>query len=157
MTSATAVELEWYRAGVAGLPPLEAPAGPFHKVTAEMSELVQGRNQLFLALVSATDAPATKTGGRRIDHELSALVLWAVGPAGRARVKEASIDEAVDAVVQRVRGVADAPNHGGRWWQVGPTTVEFPTPAQLLANGDAILAAGAANVRSVRYTVTSWQ
>jgi hypothetical protein len=157
VSSAVAREVEWYREMVAGLAPLEAPAGPFYRVTSELSELAQGRNQLYLALVSQLDASADKDGRRRIDHEISALVLWAVGPAGRAHVSEATLDDAVDAVVQRVRGVPEAPNHGGRWWMVGPTSVEFPPPAQLLANGDAILAAGAADVRSVRYTVTSWQ
>jgi hypothetical protein len=140
MSSAVAREVEWYTEMVPGLAPLEAPAGPFYRVTSELSELAQGRNQLYLALISQLDASADKDGRRRIDHEISALVLWAV-----------------EAVVQRVRGVPEAPNHGGRWWMVGPTSVEFPPPAQLLANGDAILAAGAANVRSVRYTVTSWQ
>lgn len=156
MTSATELEADWFRSTVAGLPPLEAPAGPFYRITSEMGELAQGRNQLYLAEISTVDASGSKDGDRRIDHEISALVLWAVGAGGRAHVKAATLDEASELVVARVRGTAEAPNHGRRWWMVGPTTVEFPPQEQLLANGEAILAAGAVSVRSVRFTVTEW-
>jgi hypothetical protein len=157
VSSAVAREAEWFRADVPGLPPLAAPAGPFYRVTDKLKELAQGRTQLFLALVSTLDESASKLGPRRVDHEIAAMVMWAVNAGGRAHVPQVDIDEAIEAVVARVRGVSDQPNHGGRWAMVGPVSVEFPPPEQWLASGDAITAAGATNVRSVRYAVREYQ
>jgi hypothetical protein len=159
VSSAVAREVEWFRADVPGLPSLEAPAGPFYRVTDKLTELVQGRTQLFLALVSTLDESASKLGPRRVDHEIAAMVMWAVNAGGRAHVHQVDIDEAIDAVVARVRGVSvsEQPNHGGRWAMVGPVSVEFPPPEQWLSSGDAITAAGATNVRSVRYAVREYR
>ncbi|HEV2071101.1 MAG TPA: hypothetical protein VGR26_15025 [Acidimicrobiales bacterium] len=156
MTSATAREVEWFRAEVPGLPPLVDPAGPFYRVTDDLAELAQSRTQLFLALVATLDASASKLGPRRVDHEIAALVMWRVGAAGRAHISHDQLDDAIEAVVARARGVPEHANHGDRWAMVGPVTVEFPAPHQLLSVGDAISAAGASNVRSIRYAVREY-
>lgn len=156
MSSPLELEEAWYRADVAGLDLLESP-GPFTKVTSQLSELAQGRAQLLLTVISSLHQVATKTGERRIDHEMAALVLWPLGAAGRAHVNQVSLDAAVDVVVARAMGTVDDRCHGGRWWLVGPVSVEYPPPIQLLAAGNPDVAAGTTNIRSVRYTVTEWR
>lgn len=156
MTSATTREVEWFRTAVPGLPPVAPPNGPFYRVTDDLAELAQSRTQLFLALISTVESSASKTGPRQRDHEIAAMVMWRLGAASRPHVSQDQLDEAVEAVVARVRGVPELPNHDGRWAMVRPIAVEFPAPYQLLAVGDAMTAAGATNVRSVRYSVREY-
>ncbi len=152
-------ETAWYLQAVPGLPVLVGdPDGPFHVVASQVRRLTQHRNQLYLGILSSVEGRGSKNGARRIDHEITALVLWGRRQSGaRAHVELDALDDALERVVQRVQGTPELPKHDGRWWMVSPTTVEFPAPTTILAFADVIGAADPAHLRSVRYTVTEWR
>lgn len=152
-------EEAWYRQVVPGLPVLvDAPDAPFAIVASQVRRLAQHRNQLYLGILTSTEGRGSKNGGRRIDHEVTALVLWGRRQSGaRAHVELDALDDALERIVQRVQGTPELPNHDGRWWMVSSTTVEFPSPMTILAFSDVVGAADPAHLRSVRYTVTEYR
>lgn len=151
------IEAEWLTADLSaeGLPPLSASrGGPFHAIGAEVRRLDQARHQLWLVHTRSTQGRGSKSDTRLV-HEVTAVILWhAAGAGHRAHVDQAKLAEAVEAVLLRV---GHDLTHGGRWWGVGPATVNPPTPLQLLAWRDALAAAGAAHELTVTWTATEWR
>ncbi|MCA1572823.1 MAG: hypothetical protein LC798_21525 [Chloroflexi bacterium] len=150
-------EEAWYQEVHAGLPPLVADqGGPFSTVAASIRRLSQGSHQLFLAHVDTTDRNMSHEDVRH-DHQVAAVVLWAaIGGGARAHQDQARLDDAVSAVLDRIKGPAGDRGHGGRWWAVSDARAAPPLPAQLLNWSDAIAAAGAAYVVQCSYTCTEW-
>lgn len=153
---ALAVEEAWFTSPLVGVPVLVAEdGGPFDIVAAQVRRLSQARRQLFLGHGPTTSARGSKTGDRFVTHEVVALVFWsAPGAGGRAHEDQASLDEATERVLARVRGPVGDYTHGGRWWSVGEARVEPPNPATLLAFRDAAGAVGAGYELAVKYSVT---
>jgi hypothetical protein len=160
MSYADALDSEeaWFTSSVAGLPALLEPAGPFDVVSAGIKRLSQAPRQLFLGHGPTTDRRQSKDSDRRVDHEIVALIFWPSTVAStRADEDQEALDDAVDKVLQRVRGPADDDStHGGRWWHVGDARVEPPNPATILAFADVQGAVGRGYSVAVRYSVTEW-
>lgn len=151
-----AAEAEWFsRADLAGVGPLaKADGGPFDAVGAHVRRLAQAGRQLWLTHGASREVAGSKST-RRLDHEVIALVLWpATGAGARAHVDQAAAGAATQLVADRVHGPDGDVGHGGRWFRVGPVSVEPPGPLDILRYADAIGAAGAAYVIAVRYSVT---
>jgi hypothetical protein len=153
-------EEAWFLDATLGLPPLLASAGgPFDIVAAQVRRVAQGPRQLFLGVTESRETRPAKNSPMRLDHDVVALCLWsAVKGGARAHLDQAVFDDALSAVVARVRGPGDIGDatHGGRWWLVSDARVALPTLPQVLAFGDAVGALGAAYVRSVTWTVSEW-
>lgn len=154
-----ATECEWFLVDLfsQGVPHLlRADGGPFDVVTPHVRRLSQANHQLYL-----THGPTREGRGAknmvRLDHEVVAIILWsALGAGAREQVDQANVEAAVAKVVARVLGPDGDVGHGGRWFSIGPASVEPVNPLDRLRWSDAISAAGAAHVVAVRYTVTEF-
>lgn len=157
MPYASVLDLEeaWFLDSSLGLPPLAAAdGGPFGVVAAHVRRLSQHPRQLFIGHGPTTDLRRSKAGDRLVRHEIVVLVAWpSVGAGHRAHEDQARLDDAVDAVLARVRGPVDDIGHGGRWWGVADARVEPPNPATILAFRDAIGAMGGGYEVAIRYSV----
>lgn len=152
-------EAEWFLLDLysQGVPHLHRDdGGPFDIVTPHVRRLAQRRAQLYLNHGPTREAKGAKDSVR-LDHEVIAIVLIAATGAGsREHVDQAAVDAAVARVVARVVGPTGDVGHGGRWFRVGPVSVDPASPLDRLRWSDAISAAGAAHVVPVRYTVTEY-
>lgn len=150
-------EAAWFAEDLPGVPALtKADGGPFDIVTPHVRRLSQVRAQLYLSHGTTRQAKGSKALVR-LDHEVIAVVLMAATGAGtREHIDQASTEEAVSKVVARIIGPAGDVGHGGRWFKVGPLSVEPASPLDRLRWSDAITAAGAAHVVPIRYTVSEY-
>jgi hypothetical protein len=154
------VEADWYvqdlvAQGVAAL--TKDAGGPFGVVTPRLRRLSQVAQAVYLTHGQTRQGKGAKDQAR-FDHDVIAVVLWAATGAGaRAHVDQEAADAAVARVVDRVLGPTGDTTHGGRWFSIGPVVVEPPGPLELLAWSDAVAAAGAAYVITVRYTVSEFR
>ena len=160
-------EAAWLRADVVGLPPLLANTGdgtgPFGVVEAYPRKVQQQDYQLFVCRDPYAERRMDAAGQWRAGmHGIALLILWnrVVAPT-KAQLDQVKLDEAVDRVLNRVRGFPADHTHGGRFHSVGVNQlgtdeirVEYPDPRTLDATADAPYGAGDAYTVLVRYTAT---
>lgn len=153
---AVTAEAEWFGLDLTadGIPPLvSADGGPFTLLAPYLRRQDQRPRQCLLTHTTSRDRRIAKDL-LHVDHEVAALVLWPnPGAALRSHEDQAALDEAVDAVVKRIRGPVGDSTHGGRWWRVGEPIVEPPDALSLLLFVDIVGTTGMGWEVSVRYTV----
>jgi len=152
-------EAAWFQAvGVVGLPDVAGVGGQFDVVDAYPRRLAQAPRQCWLYRHGATDHPEARTRGRMLHHHFMAIVWWPrrLG-AERAMTEQQSMDNAIDVVVQRARGIPSDTSHGGAFFsQVGDIVVTNPDPATMFSVIDAPGALGLGWTALVSYTMAEW-
>lgn len=159
-------EADWLAADLSAsaIPPLLAGvgdgSGPFGVVAPYGRRLAQRRHQLFVCRDPYTERPMDARGQwRQADHGIALMVLWSRQAAGgESNFDQAELDQAVERIVDRVRGLPGDHTHGGRFFSVAEDVagirVEYPDPRTLDQPADAPLGAGSAYTVLVRYTAT---
>lgn len=159
-------EAAWLRLDLSGddLPPLLADVGdgtgPFQTVEAYGRRLDQRGHQLFVCRDPHVERRMDNAGHwRQGDHGIALMILWRQqSNASRAEVDQLALDEAIERVLDRVRGLPTDHTHGDRFFSVAEDPagirVEYPDPRTILTPGDGPLAAGNAYTVLVRYTAT---
>ncbi len=157
-------EAAWLRDDLSGdgLPPLLAgvgdDSGPFQTVEAYGRRLDQRGHQLFVCRDPYLERNAGNVW-REAVHGIALMILWRQqSNASRAEVDQLALDEALERVLDRVRGLPTDHRHGERFFSVaedaGGIRVEYPDPRTILTPGDGPLAAGNAYTVLVRYTAS---
>lgn len=157
-------EAAWLRQDLAGdgLPPLLSDVGdgtgPFQTVEAYGRRLDQRGHQLFVCRDPYTERNAGNVW-REGTHGIALMILWRQqSNASRAEVDQLALDEAVERVIDRVRGLPADHTHGGRFFSVAEDAtairVEYPDPRTILTPGDGPLSQGNAYTVLVRYTAS---
>lgn len=146
----------------AGIAPLLATvgdgSGPFQTVEAYGRRLDQRGHQLFVCRDPYVERNAGNVYREQV-HGIALMILWRQqSNASRAEIDQLGLDEAVERVLDRVRGVPTDHTHGGRFFSVaedaGGIRVEYPDPRTMDAKTDGPWAAGHAYTVLVRYTAT---
>lgn len=159
-------ETAWLRDDLAGdgIRPLLIDVGdgtgPFQTVEAYGRRLDQRGHQLFVCRDPYVDRNVDAAGQwREGTHGIALMILWRQqSNASRAEVDQLALDEALERVLDRVRGLPADHSHGGRFFSVAEDPagirVEYPDPRTILTPGDGPLSAGNAYTVLVRYTAT---
>lgn len=159
-------EEAWLQADLAadGLPPLLDSvgdlSGPFQTVEAYGRRLDQRGHQLFVCRDPYVERRIDNAGQwRQGDYGIAVMILWRQqSNASRAEVDQLALDQALERVLARVRGLPADHTHGGRFFSVAEDPagirVEYPDPRTILTPGDGPLAQGNAYTVLVRYTAT---
>lgn len=157
-------EAAWLRADLAGvgIAPLLVDvgdgSGPFQTVEPYGRRRDQAGHQLFVCRDPYTERNAGNVW-REGAHGIALMILWRQqSNASRAEVDQLALDEAIERVLDRVRGLPTDHTHGGGFFSVAEDAagirVEYPDPRTILTPGDGPLAAGNAYTVLVRYTAS---
>lgn len=159
-------EAAWLSADLSanGIPPLLTGVGdgtgPFGVVAAYGRRLAQQPSQLYVCRDPYTERSMEARGQwRESMHGIVLLILWQRQTSGtQLEVDQQLLDNAVERILDRVRGLPGDHSHGGRFFSVAEDAngirVDYPDPRTLDATVDAPLAAGSAWTVLVRYTAT---
>jgi len=136
-------EAEWLRSAGDGLPALLAPAGPWDVVQGYVPRSPAQLQCSIYVTRSRLRDPRVANQRKRPAHSFRLRLLWPIGSTSTDRVAEdeqRAFDNAIDLLVQRVRGTVGDHTHGGRFLSVAeapetdPVTVDFDDPmASILA------------------------
>lgn len=159
-------EAAWLKADLAlfGRRPLLAGvgdgSGPFGVVEAYGRRLDQKVHQLYVCRDPYVERAADAAGvWREGTYGIALLILWRKGSnAANAEAGQLALDEALERVLERVRGLPTDHTHGGRFFSVaedpGGIRIEYPDPRTVADLADAPLAAGNAYTVLVRYSAS---
>lgn len=159
-------EAAWLQADLAGddLRPLLDTvgdlSGPFGIVEAYGRRKNQDVHQLYVCRDPYVERAMSRDGvWREGVHGIALLILWRKGSnAGTAELGQLALDQAVERVLERVRGLPTDHTHGGRFFSAAEDAagirVEYPDPRTMADVADGALAAGNAYTVLVRYTAT---
>jgi hypothetical protein len=147
-----------------GIPPLLTGVGdntgPFGIVAAYGRRLAQQAHQLYVCRDPYTERAIDRAGvWREGMHGIALMILWARQTAGtQLETDQQALDDAVERVLTRVRGLPADKSHGGRFLAVGDDVagigVEYPDPRTIDTTADAPFGAGSAWTVLVRYVAT---
>ena len=153
MTAADAVarEVAWLSTTGDGLPALLAPAGPWSVIQAYRPRTPSTRlSGLYLMRTGYVEE---RWGNQRklVRHTFHADLIWPIGSTTTGvtiwEAEQAALDNAVDLLVQRIRGQLFDHTHGGRFLSAAEApdpariTVSFSDPEQTANGSPATLAA----------------
>ncbi len=117
-------EAAWLRADLAGdglLPLLDTVgdlSGPFQTVEAYGRRLDQRGHQLFVCRDPYVERNAGNVWREGV-HGIALMILWRQqSNASRAEIDQLALDEAIERVLDRVRGLPTDHTHGGRFFSV---------------------------------------
>ncbi len=155
------LEAEWFREEVVGFPPLLAEtadkSGPFQVVEPYVRRIDQRPQQLFICRDPYLERRMDRGGAwNQAEHGVAAMIVWAKAQnASLAHEEQQRLDEAVERVLTRVRGLPHDHSHGGLFFSAGDgeIRVDYPDPRTLLDVADAPGSLGNAYVVVVRYRV----
>lgn len=147
LTTADAVDREtaWLRTSGDGLPALlESAGGPFTVVQAYLQRVVPAEARSLYVMRRTFRDVRIGSQRRLTRHSMLLRIAWpAVDGDGAVEADQRQLDQAVDKVVQRVRGTLGDKTHGGRFLSVaeGPDdlTATWTDPARTLPDMGVLL------------------
>lgn len=156
-------EADWLAITDDALPPLLAPAGPWGIVQAYWPRTPNTSKTGIYVLRRVLDDQRFDNVQLMPQYEFMLKLVWPVrlsggsGGAGLAETAQQNFDDAIDLLIQRIRGLPQDKTHGGRFLSVG----EAPRglyPSVSFEDPEATISANAIQLRaSVTYRADDFQ